>query len=126
MGTKEEVIRAWTIRRLPEGERWDVEAIAEMQGAPSRPSTAMPGLHIPIAVNIEEGASAGAPVETTQRQEEKKARRLYLKAADFDTHGYTGGCDGCARLQAGMDPKPHTETCGTRLEEELAKDYGPR
>ena len=60
-GTKEGVIRAWTIRRLPEGERWDAEAIAEMQGAPSRPSTATPGLHIPIAIHIEEGNSAGAP-----------------------------------------------------------------
>ena len=49
-------------------------------------------------------------METTQRQEEKKAMRVYLKATDFDTHGYTDGCDGCAKLQAGMDPRPHTET----------------
>ena len=46
---------------------------------------------------------------------------MYLKAADFETHGYSDGCDGCARLQAGMDPRPHTETCRARLEEELAK-----
>ena len=105
---------------MPEGERWDTEAITEMQGAPSRPSTAMPGLHIPIAIHIEEGNSAGIPVETTRRHEEKRARRVYLKAADFDTHGYTDGCDGCSRLQAGMEPRPHTETCRTRLEEELA------
>jgi len=26
----------------------------------------------------------------------------------------------------GMDARPHTETCRTRLEEELAKDNGPR
>ena len=58
---------------------------------------------------------------TIQRQEEKKARRVYLKAADFEAHGYSDGCDGCARLQAGMDPRPHTETCRSRLEEELAK-----
>ena len=63
----------------------------------------------------------GAPVETIQRQEEKKARRAYLKAADFEAHGYSDGCDGCARLQAGMDPRPHTETCRSRLGEELAK-----
>merc|ERR1712086_1239308 len=108
------------------GERWNADATTKMQGTPSRPSTAMPGLHIPIAINIEEGNSAGAPVETTQRQEEKKARRVHLKATDFDTHGYTDGCDGCARLQAGIDPRPHTEICRTRLEEELAKDNGPR
>ena len=25
-----------------------------------------------------------------------------------------------------MDARPHTDTCGARLEEELAKDNGPR
>ena len=65
-------------------------------------------------------------METSQRQEENKARRVYLKAAGFDAHGYTDGCDGCARLQAGMDPMPHTETCRSRIEEELAKENGRR
>ena len=71
---------------MPEGERWNADAISKMQGTPSRPSTAMPGLHIPIAINIEEGNLAGAPVETIQRLEETKARRVYLKAADFEAH----------------------------------------
>ena len=57
VGTKDGVVRAWTIRRMPEGERWDAEAITEMQGTPSRLSAAMPGLRVPIAINIEEGNS---------------------------------------------------------------------
>jgi len=121
VGTKDGVVRAWTIRRMPEGERWNAEAITEMQGTPARPSTTMPGLHIPISINIEQDNIDGAPVETTQRQEEKKARRVYLKATDFETHGYSDNCDGCSRLQAGMEARPHTETCRARLEEELAK-----
>ena len=52
--------------------------------------------------------------------------RVYLKAEDFEAHGYTEGCDGCSRQKAGMEARPHTETCRTRLEEELAKDNGPR
>ena len=71
-------------------------------------------------MNIEQGNLYGAPVETTQRQEGQKVRRVYLKAADFETHGYSDGCDGCARLQAGMDALLHTEACRARLEEELA------
>ena len=63
----------------------------------------------------------GAPVGTTQRQEGKKARRVYLKATGFETDGYSDNCEGCSRLQAGMDARPHTETCRARLEEELAK-----
>ena len=41
VGTKDGVVRAWTIRRMPEGERWDAEAILEMRGTPAQPSTAM-------------------------------------------------------------------------------------
>jgi len=67
VGTKDGVVRAWTIRRMPEGERWGPEAITEMQGAPARPSTVLPGIHIPIAINI--GASnSGIPAELTTGQ----------------------------------------------------------
>jgi len=59
-------------------------------------------------------------------KKETRARRVYLKAEDFEAHGYTEGCDGCSRQKAGMEARPHTETCRTRLEEELAKDNGPR
>ena len=119
-GTKDGVVRAWTIRRMPEGERWNSQAITGMTGTPARPGI-LPGTHIPIAINIDQDNIDGAPVETTQRQEEKKARRVYLKATDFETHGYSDNCEGCSRLQAGMDARPHTETCRARLEEELAK-----
>ena len=91
VGSASGVIRAWTIRRLPEGERWNADAITKMQRTLSRPSTAMPGLHIPIAINIDVGNAGGVPVETAQGQEKRKARRVYLKASDFDIHGHTDG-----------------------------------
>jgi len=108
VGTKDGVVRAWTIRRMPEGERWGPEAITEMQGTPARPSTVLPGIHIPIAINIDASNSEGIPAEVTTRQEETRARRVYLKAEDFEVHGYVEGCDGCSRLKAGgMDARPH-------------------
>ena len=74
VGTTEGVVRAWTIRRLPEAERWGAESITEMQGTPAQPNPTAPGLHIPIAINIDQGDnSSGAPVETAQRQEEQKS-----------------------------------------------------
>ena len=85
VGTTEGVVRAWTIRRLPEAERRDAESITEMQGTPAQPNPTAPGLHIPIAINIDQGGNiSGAPVETAQRQEEQKARRVYLKQTDFE------------------------------------------
>ena len=52
LGTKDGVVRAWTVRRKPEEERWDAKAITEMRGAPAKPNPSMPGISAPIAVNI--------------------------------------------------------------------------
>ena len=49
----------------------------------------MPGIHAPIAVNISKDNADGHPIEVTVRQEESKARRMYLKVEDFELHGYT-------------------------------------
>ena len=49
---------------------------------------------------------------------------MYLKQADFEQHGYIDNCEGCLRLQAGMDARPHSESCRARLEEELGKGPG--
>ena len=69
VGAKDGVVRAWTIRRMPEGERWDPEAITEMQGTPARPGI-LPGIHISIAINIDANNSEGIPAEVTTRQKE--------------------------------------------------------
>ena len=40
----------------------------------------------------------------------------------FEKHGYTEGCDGCARLAAGMTKKSvHSDKCRNRMYEELKK-----
>ena len=63
-GTKDGVVRAWTIRRMP---GWGPEAITEMQGAPARPGI-LPWIHIPIAIKIDADNSDGVPVEVAARQ----------------------------------------------------------
>ena len=124
--TQDGAVKAWAIRREPEGERWGAEAITEMKGTPTRPGI-LPGIHIPISINIGQDNADGHLIEVTARQEEKRARRVYLKAEDFELHGYTEGCEGCSRLKTGgMEARPHTETCRARIEEELEKDGGPR
>ena len=37
IGTKGGVVRAWAIRKKPEGEQWDGKLIKEMVGTPARP-----------------------------------------------------------------------------------------
>ena len=57
---------------MPEGERWNADAISNMQGAPSRPSATMPGLHIPIAMNIEQGNLDGAQWKLLKDKKRKR------------------------------------------------------
>ena len=86
-----------------------------MKGAPARPGI-LPGIHIPIAINIDQDNAGGVPAEVTTRQEEKRARSVYLKAEDFELHGYLEGCDGRSGLKTGgMDARPHTETCRKKV-----------
>ena len=54
-------------------------------GTPAKPNPSMPGIHIPIAFNIDKDNADGQPIGVTARQEESKARRMYLKVDDFET-----------------------------------------
>ena len=74
VGTTEGVVRAWTIRRLPEAERWDAESITEMQGTPAQPNPTAPGLHIPIAINIDQGGNISGP--QWKQHNDRKNRKL--------------------------------------------------
>ena len=127
LGTKDGVVRAWTVRRKPEEERWDAEAVTEMRGTPATPNPSMPGISVPIAVNIDKENADGEPMHFNVRQEETKARRMHLKVEDFEMHGYTEGCEGCNRMRAGgMESRPHSETCRARMEEAMKDSSNPR
>ena len=127
LGTKDGVVRAWTVRRKPEEERWDAEAITEMRGTPAKPNPNMPGISVPIAVNTDKETADGEPMHFIGRQEEKKPRRMYFKAEDFETHGYTEGREGCNRMRAvGMESRNHLETCQARMEEAMKNSSNPR
>ena len=48
-------------------------------------------------------------------------RRTRLNPGDFEKHGYTVGCQGCEKLQAGSsERRNHSQQCRARMEEALA------
>ena len=125
VGTRDGVVRAWAVKRKPAEERWNDAQIREMQGTPARPNPSMPGTDIPVHIHIPVEAVPGEP--PPQRQEQEQTRRTYLKKEDFETHGYSEGCEGCRRLRTGgMTAKGHTEECRNRMEELLKQDDNPR
>ena len=53
IGTTKGVIKASSIKRFGMTERWDVNAIIDMEGTPQRPGPNKPGLHIPVRIRAE-------------------------------------------------------------------------
>ena len=60
IGTKGGVIRCYSIKRLPNEEKWIKEMVLEMQGTPQQPNPSKSGLRIPIRLEAEGDIVGGA------------------------------------------------------------------
>ena len=50
-------------------------------------------------------------------------RRIYIKPADFDRHGFTEGCRGCTWLTHKLGPRVnHSDGCWARMEKIIGED----
>ena len=49
-------------------------------------------------------------------------RTFMLKQEDFETHGYSAGCPGCAALLRGTSKQKHTQECRDRMMRNNAED----
>ena len=47
------VVRAWTVKRVPEKDRWDAEFVTRLRGTLAQPNPNMSGQHIPIKITIQ-------------------------------------------------------------------------
>ena len=111
--------RARTVRRKPEDEKWDAEAVSQIDVTPFleaiRPAAPRP--------TIDEGrANADEQVGRGPR-----VRRCRLYPSDFADFGHTRGCVGCEAMiyKRGYHRK-HSETCRERIETRLAETLAGR
>ena len=126
IGTSEGVVRAWAVRREADDERWSGVNIKEMKGTPARPNPNMPGIDIQIRIKVTMDFPNAVAEETVPQRNEDQSRRAYLKRKDFEKFGYDEDCEGCKRLMANMAPRPHRDTCRSRMESHLEKEENPR
>ena len=122
IGTREGVVRAYSIKRQDVESRWDAQYIKELQGTPQQPDPGKPGLAIPIRINFDPVPHAeAAPVEVGEKG--RQIRRMKITASMLEKYGYTSDCEGCRYKRAGLgEARNHTEACRTRIEEEMCKD----
>ena len=106
VGDTQGVWKTRTMRRRPAEEKWDSENLELVGGVPWRTSEADKNadgealkMEVPEAVRM-------APEEEKEEEEEEEEelvvpRNVYLRKADFETHGYSKDCRGCKAVLRG-------------------------
>ena len=82
VGTKDGVVRAYSIIRKAEGERWNADMVREMRGTPQQPDPARQGDAIPIRVKFDPPSTQQELATRPTRQ--KIVRRMRLEPYMFD------------------------------------------
>ena len=129
LGTDGGVVRSWSIKRLPDEDKWNVEQLDAMIGLPwqLRPKPAEQAgmksipleVELPKEVIIEEEKPAEVVV---RRKKGYVPRGIYIRRdVELEEFGFTDGCDGCDRAKHGLSHRQHSRACKQRISEELSK-----
>lgn len=106
---------ARTLLRLPDVEKWNREKASSVTMTPwSMHKETPPDVGFPER-EIAEGDVRPDAI--------RQVRRVYIRQGDLDTYGYTTGCPKCEDILRGASKSTlnHSDRCGTRIIEELAK-----
>ena len=83
VGTADGAYRAYAVKRMLEGERWDPEFIRNMQGIPQQPDPRKRGITVPISFTFEPKA-AEREVQPVKEVTEPMARRRVITQTELE------------------------------------------
>ena len=122
IGTPSGIVKCRSVRRRPEPERWNTDAVLAIRGTPWEPTPGVDPELLRAAVRPPQDVDSPLGLEVPVAEPGLGARRANLFAADFVKHGYTQGCGACRSLQeSGSSRKGHNHLCRVRMEAELMK-----
>ncbi len=117
LATADGLVAARSITRRPLSERWQPEALAQIQATPwsvrEKPVT---------RARFAEPASAGG--DTAETAQPALPRKLRINQSDLDAHGYTDGCPQCLHIQRYGKARPggqHSNRCRERVEKAIGE-----
>ena len=122
IGTPSWVVKARSVRRRPEDERWDIEKVLSIRGTPDDPTPGVaPGyLRAPVIAPPDVLEPTDPASVMPDDEPGLTGRRVRLLKDDFVVHGYTPGCSACVALEVdGSTRKGHNEVCRKRMEDLL-------
>lgn len=126
IGTENGIFVVQGIRRKPDGNQYNADLLQKTKGISWKPmpdgagqgdSDRLPSPLV-IAPQVMEGLPHPPPGQT---ESSAPYRRLYIRQADLELHGCTGGCEACAAIREGRSRSGilHSEHCRKRLVEAL-------
>ena len=119
IGTAEGCVRGWSIRRRPEGERWDIDAINGIKGTPEEPIPGQGTKKPPIVIRLEVNENEGLGAEFDFKVEAPK--KAYIKRRWYEEHGFQEGCKGCKAMKMNHGSQGHNSSCRERMEGHMGK-----
>ena len=138
MGTTSGVIKCRIVNRLAEEDRWSMEFVLGMQGAPWQPVPGRHGQHILVEINEngemldEEEENETPPREDKNFDEEdldyqKKTHSLHVSRKAILKYGTTEGCPACNAINrrghlGGRVGYNHNEICRRRVMQAMLED----
>ena len=75
IGTKEGVVRAYSVTRKAEEDRWNGDAILQMKGTPQQPNPNKPGAVIPVQVTFD-APEEGEAEESSEKKEDIRRMKI--------------------------------------------------
>ena len=122
IGTEAGTVKAWAVRRLPEGQQWDGDRIRRISGSPT--NWRIDAAEEPQLVEVEDRGNPDLNPQLRERvgMRTGEKRSIYLSQRDFERYGYSDGCTGCRDLASGKKRKsstvaPHNAACRSRMDE---------
>ena len=128
IGTPGGVVKAYSIRRKIDEERWSKQAVEGMKGTPDqmKPGPGAVGGGGP-PVDFGGGAMDDLEPDHVEKPPVLETRRFRITPTMLEEHGYTDGCDGCQRKRAGLrGHAAHSEVCRQRVAEALKQTAAGR
>ncbi len=116
------IVRARSLHRRPEQERWSAEDLANVRATPWSERE----IHEATATFKEPAEETGADTELARPA---GPRKLRINKSDLDTHGYTDGCSQCEYVKRHGRARPgayHSERCRRRITEAIQQTAAGR
>ena len=126
------------IQRVPEEQKWNAEMLKSIRSTPWEPSTSdkegtsdvarSATQDLPEPIVLEPVNPEVEPVPVTVHEPKDLVRKLQIRKATLEAHGYTAGCPACdaQKMGANLGGKYHTPQCRKRLEKAMAEDPATR